>query len=370
MPAWVTFTAISAGPSHSVALDAAGRAWAWGANNDGDLGNGTGGGTSSIPIAVSMPAGLAFKAISAGYAHSVALDTNGNAWAWGSDTRGQLGNGPGPWSSSTPVAVTMPAGITFTAIAAGEQHNMALDAAGHAWGWGDNSVGLLGDGTSTDQMSPVAVQMPPGVTFNAIDAGGFFTVAPDPSGHAWAWGDNYSGQLGNGTTQDTSHPVAVSMPPGVSFTAIVNGGDHTLALDGAGNGWTWGTGAYGQRGDGSSVNSSVPGAVSMPSGVSFIAISAGMFHDLALTVAPPPRTAEQQLSDLLARVQGTGKGTSLSKPVSAAQKDLQAGNLKATCHDLDEFIKKVQKASGDTIDPTLATSLVDDAKRIQALIAC
>jgi Bacterial Ig-like domain (group 1)/Regulator of chromosome condensation (RCC1) repeat len=118
-------------------------------------------------------------------------------------------------------------------------HSLALDSSGHGWAWGSNSSGQLGNGTTTNSSTPVPVIMPAGVTFTAIAGGGQDTgrghsLALDSTGHAWAWGWNALGQLGNGTTTDSSTPVAVSMPSGVIFTRIAAGQAHSLALAGAG----------------------------------------------------------------------------------------------------------------------------------------
>src|SRR5205823_646607 len=92
MPVGVRFTAASAGAYMSVALAAHGTAWAWGANGDGELGDGTTT-TETTPVRVSMPAGVRFASVSAGFAHSLALAADGTVWAWGSNNHGQLGDG-------------------------------------------------------------------------------------------------------------------------------------------------------------------------------------------------------------------------------------------------------------------------------------
>jgi alpha-tubulin suppressor-like RCC1 family protein len=344
MPSGVTFRTVSAGASFSVALDNSGHAWAWGANGYGNLGDGSASGASYTPVAVSMPSGVTFTSISAGPTHSLALDSSGHAWAWGSNFRGELGNATIA-NSDVPVPVRMPGGVTFSAISAGggnDDFSLALDAGGRAWAWGSNDSGQLGDGNTTLSDTPVAVSMPKGVTFTSIRAGGpfsngdGFSLALDRNAHAWAWGANYWGELGNGSTNDSSNPVAVSMPSGttfssisagagfslaldrtgsawawgsgllgdgsttqsdtpvavsmpggVRFTAITAGSEHSLALDSGGRAWAWGYNLYGQLGNGTTTNSYTPVAVRMPSGVTFTALSAGSDHSLALSAAPP-----------------------------------------------------------------------------------
>ena len=300
MPAGVTYSKVSGGDRHSLALDTSGHAWAWGLGYYGQLGNGATNDSAS-PVAVSMPSGVTFKAIAAGAYHNVALDTSGNAWAWGSNGLGELGNG-GMSDSATPTAVIMPPGVTFTAISAGFQGSLALDTTGKAWAWGSGIEGQLGNGLTTPNTPnpvPLPVTMPPGVTFIAIASGGQFDLALDTTGNAWAWGWNYDGELGDGTTDQTgggtsqcfcrSTPVAVSMPPGVTFTAIAAGNYYGEALDTSGHAWAWGFNGYGELGDGTASQtgcqcSPTPVTVSMPAGVIFTSVESGgnASHSVAL----------------------------------------------------------------------------------------
>jgi alpha-tubulin suppressor-like RCC1 family protein len=205
MPAGETFIAISAGREHTVALTAAGTAYAWGGNWDGQLGDGTTT-ESSTPVAVTMPAGQSFAAISAGWEHTVALTATEAAYAWG-DIGVDMSN-----PTSTPVAVTMPTGVSFAAISAGRRYPVALTGTGTAYAWGANLDGQLGDGTTTNRSTPVSVDTDQ--SFAAINAGFGFnrlhTAAITTTGAAYAWGSNAHGKLGDGTTTNSSTPVAVS----------------------------------------------------------------------------------------------------------------------------------------------------------------
>ena len=208
----VGFTAIAAGELHSLALDADGNAWAWGYDGNGQLGDAGTSSSQDAPVAVDMPDGVSFTAIAAGSGHSLALDTNGNAWAWGYDVFGQLGDGGRNSNQDAPVAVAMPDGVSFTTVAAGGLHSLALDADGNAWAWGYDGYGQLGDGgTSSSQDAPVAVAMPDGVSFTAIAAGFYHSLALDTNGNAWAWGYDGYGQLGDGGSNSNQFaPVAVT----------------------------------------------------------------------------------------------------------------------------------------------------------------
>jgi alpha-tubulin suppressor-like RCC1 family protein len=196
------------------------------------LGNGTAADNSSAgPVPVSMPFGVSFTAISSG---SVALDTHGNAWIWGGSQPADV-NLPG---TLTPNPLPMPAGVTFTAIATGATGGLALDTHGRAWGWGSNDSGQLGTGTTRYTAGPVAVSVLPDVSFSAIASGSEHNLGLGVDGQVWAWGSNAWGQLGNGEgggpnpDSYSATPVLVSaflkLPGGVY--AIAGGGGFSVAL--------------------------------------------------------------------------------------------------------------------------------------------
>ena len=171
-------------------------AFAWGANERGQLGNGTTT-SSDLPVAVSTLTGDV-KAISAGYRHSLALLSNGTVVEWGE-------------GSSTPVAVPGLSGVI--AISAGGFHNLALLSSGTVMAWGDGEFGQLGDGSFENSGPPVAVSGLTGV--RAISAGYDHSLALLANGTVRAWGHNDVGQLGNGTTTGSATPVSVSELTGV-----------------------------------------------------------------------------------------------------------------------------------------------------------
>ncbi len=276
-----TVTAIAGGSYHSLALSSSGRVLAWGNNVDGELGNGTTT-NSSTPVAVSLASGTTVTAIAGGGYHSLALTSTGQVLAWGYNSFGELGNGTTS-SSTTPVAVSLPSGTTVTAIAGGSYHSLALTSSGQVLAWGDNVEGELGNGTTTSSSTPVQVSLPSGTIVTAIAGGGYHSLALTSSGQVLAWGNNAYGQLGNGTTTNSSTPVAVSLPSGTTVTAIAGGGSHSLALTSSGQVLAWGDNAQGELGNGTTTNSSIPVAVSLPSGTTVTAIAGGSYHSLALT---------------------------------------------------------------------------------------
>ncbi|WP_018587541.1 Ig-like domain repeat protein [Salinispora arenicola] len=303
VPAGTTVTAVAAGEFHSVAVTSTGTVLAWGYNDVGQLGDGSTT-SSSTPVAVDVPAGTTVTAVAAGDRHSLAVTSTGTVSAWGANTDGQLGDGT-TTSSSTPVAVDVPAGTTVTAVAAGGAHSVAVTSAGTVLAWGNNNFGQLGDGTTTDSSTPVAVDLPAGTTVTAVAAGKFHSVAVTSAGTVLAWGFNDSGQLGDGTTTNRSTPVAVDLPAGTTVTAVAAGGFHSVAVTSAGTVLAWGFNNFGQLGDGTTTDSSTPVAVDLPAGTTVTALAAGELHSLAvvpststttLQVSPPNPTPDQPVT--------------------------------------------------------------------------
>ena len=257
-----SFSQITIGYGHTCALTNEGKAYCWGLNNHGQLGNNSTT-NSRIPVAVQMPAGVSFKSIAAGYYHTCAFTTTGQAYCWGRGGSGQLGNNS-TTNSSIPVAVQMPAGVArFQSITAGGEYTCALTNEGKAYCWGQGSNGQLGNNSTTNSSIPVAVQMPAGVArFQSIAIGYAHTCALTNEGKAYCWGWNYRGQLGNNSTTNSSTPVAVQMPAGVSFQSIAAVYHHACALTNEGKTYCWGLNEYGQLGNNSTTNSSIPLAVS------------------------------------------------------------------------------------------------------------
>ena len=166
------------------------------------------------------------KAISGGWEHSLALKTDGSAWAWGENNQGQLGDSSHV-RRLTPVKVHMSPSLTgvIVDIAAGGVHNLALEQSGQVWTWGGNAFGQLGNGDTYDRWIPVR---PVNVyEVSAIAADWVFSLVLKQDGTVWGWGSNSSGQLGDNTTNNRYTPVQVLGLPSVS--AIAAGGFHSLA---------------------------------------------------------------------------------------------------------------------------------------------
>ena len=241
---------------HMCAILDDGSAMCWGDNLIGQLGDGTTT-DSNIPVAVSLPAGRTATALALGNYHSCAILDDGSIHCWGYNGYGQLGDGTNT-NSNTPVAVNLPAGRTATALALGWQHSCAILDDGSAMCWGDNDYGQLGDGTTTDSTTPVAVSLPAGSTATALALGGYHSCAILDDGSTMCWGNNDNGRLGDGTTTDSTTPVAVSLPAGRTATALALGSAHSCAILDDGSVHCSGYNYYGQLGDGTTTNSNTP----------------------------------------------------------------------------------------------------------------
>lgn len=256
-------TAIAAGGAHSLALKADGTLWAWGSNVRGQLGDGT---TTNRTAPVQVNGITGVTAFAGGHAHTLALKADGTVWAWGNNASGQLGDGT-TTSRSVPAQVNGLTGATSIAATVEASHSAALKADGTVWAWGSNNRGQLGDGTTTNRTRPVQVTGLTGVTSivasgeEGAQFGGLsHTLALKGDGTVWAWGYNNYGQLGDGTTTDRTQPVQVT---GLTQVAALSGGGfHNLALKIDGSVWAWGDNRNGQLGDGTTINRTTPVQVS------------------------------------------------------------------------------------------------------------
>ena len=280
----IRFSQVSASQnrSFSLAVGSDGNAYAWGYNGSGQLGDGTRT-QRNTPVRVrtpdrntypDLPKDFTYVQISAGQMHSLALGSDGYAYAWGSNNSGQLGNGTTSYSS-VPVLVRNPAnptdtskGLKATQVSAGWNHSVALGSDGYAYAWGDNYWGQLGNNsTYTISYVPVHVRNPAnptdtnkGLKATQVSAGQMQSLAVGNDGYAYAWGSNNSGQLGNGTTSYSSVPVLVRDPAsptdtnkGLKATQVFCRGGHSIAISTDGNTYAWGYNGCGQLG-----NDSIP----------------------------------------------------------------------------------------------------------------
>ncbi len=277
---------VIAGPDgySGCAIDASGNLYTWGIDQYFQtVVSTTAGHTQDLsPVQVGFPTGVtSWTSASVGYLFTLAIGNDGNAYAWGLNSNGQLGNGT-TTNSSVPVMVALPSGVTAKAVAAGEGFSLALGSDGNVYAWGLNSLGQLGDSTTTNSNSPVMVKLPGGVSVKAIFAAPGFSLALSTDGSIYAWGGNSTGQLGDSTTTNSTIPVKVDLPTGVTAEAISAGSSFGLAIGSDGNLYSWGGNGFGQLGDGTKTNSSVPVKVHLPTGVGAKAVTGGRLFAAAI----------------------------------------------------------------------------------------
>jgi alpha-tubulin suppressor-like RCC1 family protein len=245
---------------------------ATGSGIDADFGHSLPGGKGEGITITDVEAGgrdsaaQAFGSVASGEAHSLMVLKVGTAEvgtvrAWGSNSHGQLGIGTTPASANVFMKVDNLTNVT--AVAAGSSFSMALKADGTVWTWGLNTSGQLGNGTTTNSSVPVQVSLP---TVRSIAAGSNFAVAVLADGTMRAWGANNSGQLGNGNTTQQLTPVPVTGVTGVSTNpgAVAAGFSHTLAVKSTGAVQAWGLNSSGQLGRNPSTTPNSTTALTVP----------------------------------------------------------------------------------------------------------
>ncbi|PKN48103.1 MAG: hypothetical protein CVU59_00365 [Deltaproteobacteria bacterium HGW-Deltaproteobacteria-17] len=318
------WTSIATGGVHTCAIGPDATVWCWGANDYGQLGDGTNL-DSLVPVQVTGLTGV--RQIAAGYFHTCAVLEDDSVVCWGSNGTNQLGD-LSSQNRSTPVAVFGP--LLAVSVAAGTSHTCALRSDGTVRCWGDNFAGQLGDGSTTlrDRPTPVlginsaialsantyntCVLLSDGTVscwgandYGQLGIGTFGGMATTPGavsglstarsvsvGHnhvctvlsdatVVCWGRNGAGQCGDGTFEN--HSTFVPVYNVTTATAVSSGNSFACALLGNGSLRCWGNNPSGQLGDGSLDSSAFPVAVSGLTGAT--AVSCGANHTCAATSA-------------------------------------------------------------------------------------
>ena len=297
-PGTVVFRYIDAGSYHTCGITTSETLLCWGYGADGQLGLS---GTEPQAFPTPVPGDLRYRLVSGGRYHTCGLTLAGNAYCWGNNSEGRLGNGgtsPG-LTTPTPVVIDSGVSIAFQSVQAGQVHSCAIDLSQNAWCWGYNGEGELGQGTTgPGSHSSLAVVAQTGAAIKAISPGGLHTCAITVAGAGLCWGYNASGQLGDGGTATTGTPQPVSggltfvtsalvvfpspdpdfpLPPGPFLAA---GYQHTCAIATDTRTYCWGLNEDGQLGDGSRISRNTPGVASGPA---LVAITAGQRHTCGLT---------------------------------------------------------------------------------------
>jgi alpha-tubulin suppressor-like RCC1 family protein len=275
----LSFAQVSTGAFHSCGVTTDGRAYCWGGNDKGQLGDGT---TFSNTVRTTPSAvigGLRFRHVSVGYEHSCGITLDDRAFCWGLNFFGQLGNGTqgsDHFSVATPAEVI--GGRRFRQVRAGWSHTCAITRANVAYCWGENNYGQLGDGTTTWRPRPVRVLG--SVSWRQLSGGAEHTCGVSQTDQVYCWGLNENGQLGIGNTVNRTRPVPVS--GGRPFRQVEAGGHHTCAVTTGNLAYCWGLNLMGALGDGTTTRRLTPGAVA---GLRrFAHLSAGDLHTCGVTL--------------------------------------------------------------------------------------
>ncbi|MBI0147799.1 InlB B-repeat-containing protein [Bifidobacterium sp. W8104] len=273
------------GDSFSLAVGSDGNAYAWGQNWYGQLGDGTKT-NRNTPVMVKtpdrktypdLPADFTYVQVSAGYHHSLAVGSDGNAYAWGN-------------SQTTTVMVSKPEGapadFTYMQVSAGYDYSLAVGSDGNAYAWGNNEHGQLGDGTTINRYAPVKVGKPADFTYVQVSAGTYHSLALGSDGNVYTWGNSQTTPV---MVEKPDRKMYPDLPRDFTYVQVSAGSSHSLALGSDGYAYAWGWNFEGELGNNSSSNSSVPVRArdstkpnDTSKGLQAVQIGAGAYHSLAV----------------------------------------------------------------------------------------
>ncbi|GAB6096776.1 hypothetical protein JCM14469_30290 [Desulfatiferula olefinivorans] len=313
---------ISAGESHTVAIKTDGSLYAWGNNYYAQFGDGTWHNTSNVPIRIGTDTD--WESVSAGYHHTVAIKTDGSLYAWGANNVGQLGDGT-DLEKHAPIQIGMD--TDWASVSAGNDYTMAIKSDGTLYAWGLNSYGQLGDGTTISRYNPTRIGNDSDWFFASIRDSVSIAIKNDGSLYAWgynkycqlgdgtsgdkhsptrigtdtdwrmasigknfvaaikidgslyAWGDNHLGQLGDGTFQFKSVPTQIGQDNDWSYISL--GFYHAVGLKSDGTVYSWGYNSSGQLGNNTTINRNTPAEIDL--NANWVSVSAGAFHSVGIT---------------------------------------------------------------------------------------
>lgn len=249
------WTRVIAGNYSSYAIKSDGTLWAWGYNASGRLGDGT---IINRNTPVQITTATNWKKVVAGNGHTLAIKTDGTLWVWGNNSNGKLGLGYAVISTQVPTQVGT--STDWIDVSAGGTFSLAIKANHTLWAWGGNYYGQLGDGTTTDKPTPI--QIGTDTNWEGIMAGGYHSLAKKSNGTLWSSGENISGQLGIGTT--TNQSTFTQIGNDTNWTIFTAGNNHSAAIKNDGSLWTWGGSGFGQLGNGTQGTVTIPIMINCP----------------------------------------------------------------------------------------------------------
>jgi len=273
----IAFKTVSNGGDHTLAIKTDGSLWAWGRNDFGQLGDGT---TTNINAPVKIGDDNDWASVSAGDYHSLAIKEDGTLWAWGWNDEGRLGNPQiTPPASYSPVQIGTDTNWVY--VSAGSEHSLAIKTDGTLWAWGSNIRGQIGNNSTSGNPidSPFQIMASNNIEpWVSVSGGGLHSLAIKEDGTLWAWGWNQNGQLGDGSVANRFEPVPIGTD--TDWASVYAGGSHSLAIKEDGTLWAWGRNDLGQLGLGDNVNQTEPTQVGTDS--NWASVSAGQSHSLAI----------------------------------------------------------------------------------------
>jgi alpha-tubulin suppressor-like RCC1 family protein len=269
-------TKSSVNSSHTTAIKTDGTLWTWGGNANGQLGDNTVI-IKSTPV-TTFAGGTNWKQVSGGYHHTTAIKTDGTLWTWGRNNAGQLGDNT-IINRSTPVT-TFAGGTNWKQVSCGGSYTAAIKTDGTLWSWGANGTGQQGGNNTVTQILTPVTTFSGGTNWKQVSCGYFYTAAIKTDGTLWTWGRNNAGQLGNNTLVNRSTPVT-TFAGGTNWKQVSCGENHATAIKTDGTLWTWGANGYGQLGDNTITNKSTP-VTTFAGGTNWKQVAGGQVHTVAL----------------------------------------------------------------------------------------
>jgi len=243
---------VSAGHSSSFAIRSDSTLWAWGRNTEGQVGDGT---YINKNSPTQIGGNVKWQSVAAHYNHTLAIKIDKTLWAWGQNSFGQLGIGNNI-EKNIPTQVGLESSWISLSDCAASQFSLAIKSDGTLWGWGYNSYGQLGNGTTGSGVFGNPTQVGTATDWQKVSTGSDHTLALKTDGSLWAWGGNYVGQLGDGTTIQKTSPVRIGTE--TNWQKIATGQGHSMALKANETTWAWGYNGFGELGDGTKVDSNIP----------------------------------------------------------------------------------------------------------------
>jgi alpha-tubulin suppressor-like RCC1 family protein len=262
------FQQVRAGLQYTCGLTTDSRIYCWGANNRGQLGNGSSSQSSSVPVPVAGD--RRYSLLRTGQSHACANTKSGVTLCWGANYNGQLGDGT-TTDRRSPRRVI--GGLAFVRLSAGGAHTCGVTSSNEAYCWGLNNGGQLGDATSNERHSPNPVKG--GLAFALVSAGLGHSCGVTTDHKAYCWGRGATGQLGYGGTDRRGQPIAVA--GGLAFSGVSTGNAHTCGVTTAKLAYCWGLNSSGQVGDGTNLNQRLT-PVAVAGGLHFDAVLASFNH--------------------------------------------------------------------------------------------